>query len=410
MLLMEGNYFEYIVCDLACAVSLLWDQIEICDCLFVLTKKSSLSGMYDDYIENGNARVSYELYRQVFETENIGFGEPSQDECPVCLNYKNHISDAKESDAHDQNTCDICSQAISHKGKADVARQHYESDMTKAGTYSADMQKVIIIPKLTTKEHIFVSRLVCFNETFSSGVRTGHDYTVLWHEGISGRKAGDVASSYVKFISTSGEDDPILWTDNCGGQNKNWTLFTALVSLVNAEWGPNTVTIKYLEKGHTFMGADHVHGLIGKRMRRSPEIVTFDDLTELIDKSGRNIKPVVMNVDDFYFFTPENRQRKSKKHGTLPLLADIVEVKFEQGSSKMFIKESFDSDYSEIDFLKPKFDRSVFPEKHNVPRGISTSKKRGILNLLGHIPNSKKKFYAELVENDASEDLVGTRT
>ena len=53
---------------------------------------------------------------------------------------------------------------------------------------------------------------MCFNETFSAGESGASDYTVLWHEALNGRKAGDVKSAF--------------------GQNKNWTLFTAFVLLV----------------------------------------------------------------------------------------------------------------------------------------------------------------------------------
>ena len=87
----------------------------------------------------------------------------------------------------------------------------------------------------------------------------------MWHEGIKGRKAGDVASAFVKFLVETGEKMPVLWADNCAGQNKNWVLFTALIATVNNDWGPEDITIKYLESGHTFMAADSVHGVIGKK-------------------------------------------------------------------------------------------------------------------------------------------------
>ena len=35
-------------------------------------------------------------------------------------------------------------------------------------TFTADMQKVFLIPKLTSKEHVFISRLVVSNKTFAS--------------------------------------------------------------------------------------------------------------------------------------------------------------------------------------------------------------------------------------------------
>ena len=60
----------------------------------------------------------------------------------------------------------------------------------------------------------------------------------MWHEGVSGRKACDVASAYTKFFIETGEKNPIFWADNCAGQNKNWVLFTAMALVVKTECGP----------------------------------------------------------------------------------------------------------------------------------------------------------------------------
>ena len=260
----------------------------------------SFAAMYDDYISRGH-QISYELYRQEFEKENIGFGEPSQDACDVCLRQKRHENDVKNAD-HSPESCDTCIAAAQHVRRANTARDMYRDDMQNDNSYSVDMQKVLILPKLTTKEHLFVSRLVCFNETFASSRRGHIDYAIMWHEGISGRKACDVASAYVKFLVTSEEQAPVLWMDNCSGQNKNWTLYTALVQVVNAAWGPQEVILRYFEAGHTFMAADAVHGLIGQKMKKMPEIITFSELTQIVAKSGRNITPVCMCTDDFHCF------------------------------------------------------------------------------------------------------------
>ena len=102
---------------------------------------------------------------------------------------------------------------------------------------------------MTIKEHFFVSRLVVFNETFASLNKDG-DYVVLWHEGVAGRKASDVASAYIKCINVTGKEHIIIWADNCTAQNKNWWLYSSLVWCVNQPWGPQSVTLKYLERGH----------------------------------------------------------------------------------------------------------------------------------------------------------------
>ena len=63
----------------------------------------SISDMSPDFTNNYQ-KISYELYRQVFESEKITFGEPSQDECKICLTYNLLV---KESGDHDE-ACEKC--------------------------------------------------------------------------------------------------------------------------------------------------------------------------------------------------------------------------------------------------------------------------------------------------------------
>ena len=85
------------------------------------------------------------------------------------------------------------------------------------------------------------------------------DYVICWQEEIACRLAGNVASSFIKCIILDATSHILFWADNCSGQNKNLTLYTALVQCVNAAWGPD------LQEGHTFMKADSVHGGIGRK-------------------------------------------------------------------------------------------------------------------------------------------------
>ena len=58
--------------------------------------------------------------------------------------------------------------------------------------------------------------------------------------------------------------------------------------------------LKYLEKGHTFMTADNIHGLIGKKMKKTPIIADFNEFVELVNKSGKGIKPVKLPFSEIY--------------------------------------------------------------------------------------------------------------
>ena len=127
--------------------------------------------------------------------------------------------------------------------------------------------------------------------------------------------------------------------------------------------------MKYLEKGHTFMHADVIHGQIGKLMKKAKTIATFDDFVEIVDKSGRKVKPIFMDDRSFYDIDKKNRSKSTKKV-TMPLLEDIVQVEFRKGH-RAFIQEQL----IQCDFLINKF--SVQNEKLKVRgrhRGIPEKK------------------------------------
>lgn len=46
--------------------------------------------LYDDHSSKMPEKISYDKYRKVFLTQNIGSNIPSQDECPICSKFKQH--------------------------------------------------------------------------------------------------------------------------------------------------------------------------------------------------------------------------------------------------------------------------------------------------------------------------------
>ena len=134
----------------------------------------------------------------MFATANIGFSATRQDECDACLVFDAHIEDG-----HEVENCHIFMSQTKHTERYHAAREEYRKPIDKGyTTFTADMQKVVLPSKLPSKEHVFISRLVIFNETFAAVTpnEVGGNILILWHEGVSGRKADDVTSAYVTFI------------------------------------------------------------------------------------------------------------------------------------------------------------------------------------------------------------------
>lgn len=142
-----------------------------------------------------------------------------------------------------------------------------------------------------------------FNETFAAvdGATNDKSHAVLWHEGDPGRKPCDVALSNTSYIMQAVRDAKhvILFADNCASQNKNWTLYSSLIRLVNDDCiAANKITIKYLESGHTFMSADSVHGNIGKAIKSKQNIYDLMDYVSVIKNSWKNLETILLQNGD----------------------------------------------------------------------------------------------------------------
>ena len=78
------------------------------------------------------------------------------------------------------------------------------------------------------------------------------------------------------------------------GRTKIGPFIQPCANCVNQEWGVREVSVKYLEKGHTYTKADSVHGSIGKKLKKQADVLTFPHFVDLVDSAGKSIKPVVL--------------------------------------------------------------------------------------------------------------------
>jgi len=272
------------------------------------------------------------------------------------------------------------------------------------------MQKVILLPRLPGfKLNLFTKRLVVINQTFAPLNKADLHKTkalgVLWHEGISGRKDEDVTSAYIaalREVHFRDHKEVVIWLDNCSGQNKCWTLYTALVAFVNASLnageGPERITLKYFTVGHTFMSADNFHRLVEKEMK-DMKVCDWKDFVDCVSKVG-NVKE--MNVKDFADYENGLSQGIESKQ-TRPLLDTVSVAEFRTGSTSLFYKTSHsEKEFKEALFLKRKIKESIDIKAYKVvqkskPRGVNKKKLDDIIDKLGPLmPESRLDFYKGL--------------
>lgn len=82
-----------------------------------------------------------------------------------------------------------------------------------------------------------------------------------------------------------------MYSDSCGGQNRNIYFSTMLLQTVNelrAAGKQLTVNHKFLEAGHTHMEADSIHAAIQKTKKHTADIELPRDWPNLIRLVARN--------------------------------------------------------------------------------------------------------------------------
>lgn len=105
----------------------------------------------------------------------------------------------------------------------------------------------------------FYKRQLCF---YNSGIHsasndTGHWY--VWVEGEAGRGAQEVGSCLIKYINQKLKptaEHLILWSDCCGGQNRNIKIVLMMKAILSSHPTLKIISFRFLESGHTFLPND----------------------------------------------------------------------------------------------------------------------------------------------------------
>ena len=332
-----------------------------------LPSEINMKIMYDDFSkEFGENICCYRSYRNVVRKMNISFTKLGVEICEVGREFELHNHDnnrnltkesifecddglkekiddwacnmLRERNIAISENCGGCMDWKEHALQAKVTRMHYQNDKESNHSdnevfYAGDMEKVIMLPRLPgMKRAIFTRRIILFNETFSplGGKNDLRDtVAVLWHEGVSGRNDEVLASTMTKVLYHPQNEkyvDFTFWFDNCAAQNKNWTLFSAMISEINLSDHIQSIRIKYFEKGHTFMAADSFHHQVEEAIKKRKFLYNFSDFVSAVQSKG---KVDVMFPTDFKMYTKELSYGKTGVN--YPLLATVREVMFKKG-------------------------------------------------------------------------------
>ncbi|KAJ8682312.1 hypothetical protein QAD02_018104 [Eretmocerus hayati] len=384
--------------------------------------------MCDDYkMNNPDANFHYELYRRMISDMNISFTKLGHEECDFCMKFEHHHPEHNEKNLCP--SCDMCIKWVAHMKRAEIARDLYridaqssksvsEKDNPSTKFFCADMQKVIMLPHIpSSKTTLFTQRIVAFHlsvvplgQLSSSSKKP---FAVVWHEGVAGRKAEDIASAYHSFFMSERDVKTIIiWLDNCTAQNKNWTFISSLVELINSDVvETDLIELNYFEPGHTFMSADSFHHQVELSMKKMKNAYDFHDFEMAVQNANSGnviVKP--LNYLDFKIWKDFSSTSRLSKVKDRHHLSEMKKIQFRRGEHKIF----FTVDYAErgreifheLDFLQIRVINKGFPPAapRLQPRGIPLKKKEDIIKkLLPLMPQSRRSFWLNIETSDVPD-------
>lgn len=166
-----------------------------------------------------------------------------------------------------------------------------KEDCADSVTYCFDLQQVQVLPKAPIQEAFYAQQLSFYAFCVTDiAMKSPVFYTWLEHE--AGRGVVEISSALTDFLKKTDFDTDTkhlrLFSDGCGGQNKNSHMVHALILWLfnDAPKTIETVTMVFPVRGHSFMPADRIFGQIELQLRSHPYMKSPDKYYEIYSKKG----------------------------------------------------------------------------------------------------------------------------
>ena len=164
----------------------------------------------------------------------------------------------KKPKADQRNTCEraymINAEDNAHKERDDRLREQHVFDKKQPNCMTFDLQQVQPLPDLLVNKAFYSRKMWIYNFGINF-TKENHGRMHLWFESEAKRGSIEITSCLYKSIlekqAIHRHTDWILWSDSCGGQNRNDRMPTFLLRLVyDRKLGIDKINHRFPEPGH----------------------------------------------------------------------------------------------------------------------------------------------------------------
>lgn len=390
-----------------------------------LDSKLNIAQMYKlykiDCRENGRECLKECTYRKTFLTHfNLSFHRPKKDQCPICTTYQ---SANVESKADLQESYDLHIR-LKEKARSEKTLDKNESKINETvHSCNFDLQQVLYVPKDPTNPILFYkTKLATYNFTiFDCGRSIGKCY--YWTEVEAGRGPCEIASCLLHHLKSlpPNTTQVRLFSDTCGGQNKNQFVAAMFIYAVQALQF-EVIDQKFLISGHSQMECDSMHARIETAAKNVPVYLPHGWATIAKNAKQNNPKYEVFQKKDILFLDWKALaklimvNRNKDEDGNVINWRHIKWIRYEKAKPfTMSVKTDFNEHFHTINIL-PRRGRRVtlstmekcLKPLYAEPRKISALKLKHLKEICnsGGVPDDCKLYFNSLLSDDQVKDTT----
>lgn len=384
----------------------------------------SIASLYNDYYldwckDKGISPVKESYYRRIFCSEyNIGFKLPKSDTCKTCdfLRIQIESSNGKNEAENKSFKC----QLELHQGRAAALQNSLKEEIEKAKTtndtlvLTFDLQQALPVPNLTVGPAFYLRKAWVYNLGLHDCL-TDKGYMYMWPENVAKRGSDEIASILYKHFKENPQqyEKLIVYSDNCSGQNKNWSVICLWHQLVKEKIF-KTIEHRFQVVGHTHLPSDRDFAIIERYKRRYlKEVYVPDDWYKAVQKSRRKnpFSVIVISQEDILCFKDLQNQivKKTLTDQKEKLgFSKIIAFKFtHETTNVMFIKHDFNEEFKPVSIGKRGLRAAVainfqdLKKKYAEPVALNPKKISNLCELSRFIPPAYMQYYRDIgvVEN-----------
>ncbi|KAF0301326.1 hypothetical protein FJT64_026333 [Amphibalanus amphitrite] len=198
----------------------------------------------------------------------------------------------------------------------------------------------------------------------------------------------------------AGEDETLVSVD--------MMRVTVLPILPHKDLALKTVTVKFLEKGHTSMSADAVHQVVNKFLSKKNEVADFQDFVEACAHASDVVEMAATDFRDISSGISASRLKKLAGEDLRPTLRKMRAIQARRGEHRLFMKESHEQPtWKAYEITKVTFDEMEQPPRRKVERGVNRDKLDKIKSRLAPLMKPHKRAFWLGLEGKNVRDLNG---